>query len=191
MNVFMYFSGHEMKSNVHHAKRLLSDGGYFYCGSSTEVGSAVRYLLCQKQDSILVPRFFGFDVGKLSTRAILGWWSFHKDQLDTTFLSQMVRVITRRPKVFDRISDVVDHVERELGYSHRDSEGFLHQKGFLEVSEQYRSVLSELFTECGSDIQQAFAEDGISVDLNDSGMVTVDIQRSTNETANSHFRALY
>lgn len=190
MNVFMYFAGQGILENIRHAKSLLGDSGMFICGSVPEGGAAARYLAYQKCGTALVPRLFGMDLGKLSQRDGNGWWAFHKDQPDPLFLAKVVRLVSDDRDRFGQVSSVVDRLEHEFGYSHRDPDGYLHLKGFLFNTSDNDRLSRTLAEECGHEIAAFLGRMGFCAQITPFGHLAIDFSHSQSEHYAQYFPVL-
>ena len=191
MNVFMYFTGETILKNIRHAKLLLVDAGVFVCGSIPESGStAARYLVYQKRDSALVPWLFGMDLGKFSQRDGNGWWAFHRDQPDALFLAKVVRTLADDPALSGRVHNLIDRVEHELGYSHRDRDGYLHQTGFIYNTADNERLNMAIASEFGDEITAFLTAVGICSRITPFGHLVIDLPRSSPEHYQRYFQVL-
>lgn len=191
MNVFMYYSGREIIENIRHTKHLLNDLAFFICGNAPEVmSSTARYLAFQKKDSDLVPVLYGIDLAKLSRRDGNGWWAFHKDQPDTLFLAKLISFVAGNQELHAHLINVVDRLERELGYSERDSDGFLQQRGFISSTADNDQLNQRLAEECGQEIQDYLRSNGLHADITPYAHLVIDLTRTTNSFIGQYFPVL-
>ena len=126
--------------------------GFYYkrfFGNVMESGYASRYVVYQQRGSTLTPKLFGMDLGKLNQKDGNGWWAFHKNQPDTLFLAKAVRMVADNRELFGRIMNASDRVEQELGYSFRDEDGYLQEKGFLNTTKNNKRLSVAVADECG------------------------------------------
>lgn len=190
MNVFPYFDGQAILDNIRHAKSLLADLGVFICGISSEWVGPARYLTYQKHGDALTPQLFGMDLNKFSQREANGWWAFYKDQPDTLFLAKVVRLVSDNGDLFDHVNSVIDRIEHELGHSHRDSDGYLHQTGFLIATTEYEYLLQTLKDECGQEITTFLEARGLCAEITPFGHLLIDLSRSSPEHYEQYFPVL-
>ncbi|MGD0309349.1 MAG: hypothetical protein ABSC02_08670 [Acidobacteriota bacterium] len=187
MNVFMYFDRSCTIRNIKKAKSLMGKSGTFTCGNVPEPGCAARYLVYQKNDDDLLPKYFGFDLGKLSQKDGNGWWAFYKNQPEPLFLAKIVKMVADNQELSQRVHDIIDRVESEVGIAHRDSKGYRHETNFIHNTSHNIYLNKVLAEECGNEITAFLKCNGVHTEMAPFDHLVIDLSK----TGPEHYEQLF
>jgi hypothetical protein len=99
-------------------------------------------------------------------------------------------MVADNPELFERIIGVSDRVEQELGYSYRDQNGYLHEKGFLCTTIDNKRLSKAFAEECGDEITSFLMSKGICAEITPFAHLVIDFSRSSPEHYKQYFPVL-